>query len=69
MIVTPRCFDRKCIHYLGVRQPDETELSEHVVCRAFPNGIPNEIAYGDNDHTSSFPGDHGILFKRQNDVR
>jgi hypothetical protein len=30
------------------------------VCAAFPNGIPKEIAFGDNRHRDPFPGDQGI---------
>lgn len=33
-------------------------------CRAFPNGIPQEILRGDVMHTSPYPGDGGILFVR-----
>lgn len=33
-------------------------------CRAFPDGIPNEILRGDFLHTREFPGDHGIQFQR-----
>lgn len=50
MIIEPNCFKRKCIYFKGVSQPDGTELTERVVCLAFPQGIPNEIAYGDNKH-------------------
>ena len=34
------------------------------VCKAFPDGIPYEITYGDNDHTKPYPGDHGIQFEK-----
>ena len=50
MIRTPNCFKRECKHFLGVSQPDGTELTERVVCKAFPDGIPAEIAFGDNLH-------------------
>jgi hypothetical protein len=50
MLATPNCYNRKCIHFMGISQPDGTELSESVVCKAFPYGIPMEIAYGDNKH-------------------
>lgn len=32
-------------------------------CDAFLNGIPLEIARGDNDHSQPFVGDGGIQFK------
>ena len=34
------------------------------VCGAFPDGIPVEIWKGDNKHTESYPGDHGIQFEQ-----
>jgi hypothetical protein len=36
--------------------------SDHV-CDAFPNGIPDEIWRGGNDHKKPYPGDHGIRFE------
>lgn len=32
-------------------------------CRAFPDGIPDEIWTGENDHTKPYKGDHGIQFE------
>jgi len=63
-LLEPKCYTRGCRHFIGVSQPDGTELSECVVCAAFPHGIPNEIAYGDNDHATSHPGDNGIQFEK-----
>ncbi len=63
MLEKPKCWERKCMHYIGVVQPDGTELTETNSCDAFPNGIPLEIAYGDNDHTKPYPGDNGIQFE------
>ena len=51
MLITPNCFKRKCKHYDGVillREGDES--SEVNVCRAFPEGIPFDIAYGNDLH-------------------
>jgi len=64
MLLQPNCSKRKCKHYLGIIQPDGTEMTECVACEAFPEGIPDEIAYGDNDHTSPFTGDNGIQFEK-----
>lgn len=47
----PRCWKRRCKHYIGVvRQVEEDESSEVPVCKAFPEGIPNDIAYGIDPH-------------------
>ena len=64
MLREPHCFTRQCAHFLGVSQPDGTEKTERVVCVAFPDGIPDEIAYGDNPHTEPYPGDDGVLYEQ-----
>jgi hypothetical protein len=69
MVITPSCWQRQCKHYIGVLQPDDTELSERLVCHAFPEGIPNEIAFGDNLHMSPYPGDHGIQYEPRESER
>jgi hypothetical protein len=33
------------------------------VCDVFPDGIPDEICQGDNNHTKPYPGDNGIHFE------
>ena len=50
MLAEPKCFARNCKHYTGVDQPDGTELTERNVCEAYPEIIPNDIAYGDDLH-------------------
>jgi hypothetical protein len=37
--------------------------SPKMVCAAFPAGIPGDIAVGEDDHSSPYPGDHGIQFE------
>jgi len=65
MILPPRCYERKCKHYQGIKQSDGTEQTEFVYCEAFSDGIPNDIAYGDNLHLEPYPGDHGIQYEKE----
>ena len=62
MLQEPKCSIRKCVHLIGVKN-DGDETTERVVCKAFPDGIPGEIAYGDNLHIKPFKGDHGIQYE------
>jgi hypothetical protein len=62
MILEPKCSKRKCAHFVGVKQDGKNEKTERVICKAFPDGIPDEIAYGNNDHIKPMKGDHGIQF-------
>ena len=67
MLATSKCYKRKCKHFKGIIDdsgPDEFEVNERLVCDAFPDGIPAAIAYGENPHTTPYPGDHGIRFER-----
>ena len=63
MIVEPECSKRNCVHFRGAVN-DGSEATERVVCAAFPNKIPNAIAYGEIPHTEPFPGDRGIRYER-----
>ena len=47
-----------CPECVGIRiiQPDGTELTETNYCKAFPKGIPYDIAYGDNKHLEAIKG-------------
>lgn len=68
----PTCYSRRCKHWIGlVKRPVGIEKDMIVtsdsfiaICRAFPDGIPDEIAFGPNPHSSGFNGDHGIQFER-----
>jgi hypothetical protein len=42
----------------------EDELSQIVVCAAFPDGIPDEIAYGTVMHNEPYANDHGIQYEK-----
>ena len=65
MLAEPKCYTRKCVYYSGVKQPDGTELTEVNYCTAFPDGIPDEIAYGANKHTEPFPGQKNKIVYRK----
>ena len=45
MLVAPKCYIRKCKHYKGVKWFGDDETTERNICGAFPEGIPNEIAW------------------------
>ncbi len=55
MIAESNCSKRECKHYLGVRQPDGTESEEFHYCLAYPNGIPERIAYNKKEHLTVQP--------------
>ena len=63
MLIEPNCNKRHCKHFIGADQPNGTEASERVVCKAFPRGIPDNIAYGENLHLEPVEGDNGIQFE------
>lgn len=63
MLIEPNCSKRGCIHFQGTS--DNEEPNQVPICRAFPEGIPYEIAYGNNPHTKPFPGDNGIQFSKE----
>ena len=50
MLSISECNERNCVHFLGVIQPDGTEISERYVCEAYPNGIPDDITNGYDLH-------------------
>jgi hypothetical protein len=46
----------KCIH----KKPNG------ITCKAYPNGIPDEIIFDKVDHKKPYIGDNGIVFKPKN---
>lgn len=47
-----------CKNYLG-----------DLTCQAFPNGIPNEILIGENDHSKPLPEQaNDIVFEPEKDI-
>ena len=70
MIDQPQCHMRKCTHFLGVKSdPPGPETNERPYCLAFPDGIPTDIAYGDDLHLKP-KKDQGntIAFKKDDEV-
>ena len=65
VVAEPRCNQRMCRFFTGVKGDDEED--QRVVCEAFPDGIPDDIAYGDNLHTEPVDGDNGIQFEKEED--
>jgi hypothetical protein len=66
MIFIPKCKIRNCKNFLGAVQPDGTELTERVICKAYPKGIPDDIAYGDNLHLEVRPDqENEIVFEEK----
>ena len=74
MLAEPNCFKRRCINFVGVRDTKKEKDKRSTVdgvklfCKAYPleekKGIPDKIAYGNNLHLKSFPGDNGIQFEK-----
>jgi hypothetical protein len=55
-----------CIHCKHLRKSQlNPNGTHHNTCDAFPEGIPDEIWRGDNDHRASYAGDHGIRFEKK----
>lgn len=66
MLQEPNCSIRMCKHLLGIKQDDEQEETERNICAAFPDGIPDEIAYGENLHLIPLEGQgNNIVYERE----
>lgn len=73
MLDEPNCSIRKCKHFLGVGGPESDdgngEEFEVNICEAFPDGIPEDIAYGDNKHSTPLPNQkNAIVYELENKV-
>lgn len=66
MIREPKCSKRKCKYYQGIIKPDGSEKTEQPACQAYPDGIPNDIAYGDDKHLEVRDDqDNDITYKKE----
>jgi hypothetical protein len=52
----PQC--ENCLH-------GEWDEEKRTFCKAFPKGVPDDIYYGDHDHTKPYPDDKGIRFQKK----
>lgn len=65
MLSESNCQKRDCRHFLGYSESQTEGGDDYLyVCKAFPKGIPEEIAFGNNPHTEPYKGDHGIQFEQ-----
>lgn len=70
MITEPNCRKRNYVHYIGIINDDGDETTERPACEAFRNGIPDEIAYGDNKHLKKHPDqDNDIVYEEDPLIR
>lgn len=65
MIEVPKCYLRKCKHFIGVKADGDNEENERAYCEAFPDGIPASIAYGTNYHSKVMKAQkNAIIFEK-----
>ena len=53
-VIFSKCVD--CKHFTGTREHPH-------VCKAFPDGIPDDVYWGKVSHDKPVDGDHGIQFE------
>ena len=59
-----QCFQKRCKHYGGMIQEDGQAGWRHT-CKAFPDGIPQEIWEGKNQHFEPLPDqENKIVFEK-----
>ena len=57
---------RNCVYYIGISQPDGVESTEVPICEAYPKGIPDDIAYGEDLHLEVRDDqDNEIVFEKE----
>jgi hypothetical protein len=68
MIVAAYCLN--CLHLRDQRVDLESDVvitdSDVETCDAFPDGIPELILGGTENHSRPYPGDRGIRFEPVN---
>jgi hypothetical protein len=68
----PICHQRRCRHFWGIKSPNVAdpllwrEDAGFAYCRAFPDGIPDEIEDGHNLHLTPLPGEgNDLVYEEQ----
>ena len=69
MLAECKCYARLCKHYLGIQQPDGTEMTEANYCETFADYILDEIAYGDNKYLTVEKGQENNIVYQKGDFR
>lgn len=65
MLAEPKCHKRRCKNYVGTLS-DGVEVNERHQCLAFPEEIPDSIAYGSNKHLKPVRGQiNQIVFEKE----
>lgn len=63
LLLRCNCQERKCKHFIGELFDNQNDLMLDL-CNAFPSGIPDEIAYGDELHIQPLAGqENNIVFE------
>jgi hypothetical protein len=65
----PECSKRECEIWQETgnfipHTNDPRDEGTIAVCAAFPKGIPEDIAWGNNPHAKPVKGDNGIQYKK-----
>ncbi len=63
-VLTADCLERGCVHYLYFKAAPDGRIIN--ICKAFPEGIPPEIAFDGEEHKKPFPGQkNDIVFEKE----
>ena len=68
MITEPKCSKRFCRFFLGVKN-DGDESTERAYCAAYPDRIPDDIAYGEDEHLEiRNDQENDIIYEEENNA-
>ncbi len=62
----PKCAIRDCRYFQGIIRNDDYYSKTLFYCDAFPDGIPDEITYGNNLHLKPLPNQRNkIVYEKE----